>query len=118
MPKDLLIGQLADAADVGVETIRYYERQGLLPEPPRSDAGYRLYDVEAVRRVRFIRQAKELGFTLSETKDLLDLRVTDASACDDVAARARRKITAVESRIRELDRVRRVLHDLVDACAN
>lgn len=61
---------------------------------------------------------KELGFTLSETKDLLDLRVTDASACDDVAERARRKITAVEGRIRELDRVRRVLHDLVDACAN
>ncbi|MEX2528082.1 MAG: MerR family DNA-binding protein [Gemmatimonadota bacterium] len=118
MPKDLLIGELADAADVGVETIRFYEREGLLPEPPRSDAGYRLYNTEAVRRVRFIRKAKDLGFTLSETKDLLELRVTDGSACDDVAERTRRKIAAVEGRIRELNRIRHVLHHLIDACAN
>jgi len=111
-----LIGALADAADVGVETLRFYEREGLLPEPPRSDAGYRLYDAEAVRRVLFIRKAKELGFTLSETKDLLELRVTDAFVCDDVRNRAREKIAKVENRIRELDRVRRVLHDLVEAC--
>ncbi len=117
MPTELLIGELADAAGVGVETIRFYEREGLLPEPPRSDAGYRLYDAEAVRRVRFIRKAKDLGFTLAETKDLLELRATDASACDDVADRARRKITTVEERIRELNRVRRVLLDLVEACA-
>lgn len=117
MSTELLIGELADAAGVGVETIRFYEREGLLPEPPRSDAGYRLYDAEAVRRVRCIRKAKDLGFTLAETKDLLDLRVTDASACDDVADRARRKITTVEERIRELDRLRRVLLNLVEACA-
>ncbi len=117
MSTELLIGELANAADVGVETIRFYEREGLLPEPPRSDAGYRLYDTEAVRRVRFVRKAKELGFTLRETKDLLELRVTDASTCDDVAERARRKIIAVEDRIGELNRVRRVLHDLVEACA-
>lgn len=117
MPTELLIGELADAAGVGVETVRFYEREGLLPEPPRSDAGYRLYDAEAVRRLRFIRKAKDLGFTLSETKDLLELRVTDASACDDVADRARRKITTVEERIRELNRIRRVLLDLVEACA-
>jgi MerR family transcriptional regulator, copper efflux regulator len=95
MPMEMLIGELANAADVGVETIRFYERKGLLPEPPRSDAGYRLYDAEAVRRVRFIRKAKDLGFTLSETKDLLDLRVTDTSTCEDVANRARLKIRAV-----------------------
>lgn len=117
MPTEMLIGELADAAGVGVETIRFYEREGLLPEPPRSEAGYRLYDTNAVRRVLFIRKAKDLGFTLSETKDLLELRVSDTSACDDVAERARRKIATVEERIRELRRVRRVLHDLVEACA-
>lgn len=116
MPTELLIGELADAVGVGVETIRFYEREGLLPEPPRSDAGYRLYDPQAVRRIRFIRRAKDLGFTLSETKDLLELRVKDTSACDDVADRARRKIATVEERIRELHRVRRVLQDLVEAC--
>lgn len=117
MTTEMWIGALADAADVGVETIRFYEREGLLPEPPRSPAGYRLYDADAVRRVRFIRKAKELGFTLSETKELLELRVTDTSACDEVEARARVKIEAVEDRIRELDRVRHVLHELVQACA-
>lgn len=115
--RELLIGQLADAAGVGVETIRFYEREGLLPEPPRSEAGYRLYDAGAVSRLRFIRKAKDLGFTLAETKELLELRVTDTSACDDVAKRARRKIVGVEDRIRELKRVRRVLHELVEACA-
>jgi len=117
MPDRMLIGAVADATDVGVETLRFYEREGLLPEPPRSDAGYRLYDAEAVRRVRFIRKAKELGFTLSETKELLELRVTDTSVCDDVQDRAQQKIAAVEGRIRELERIRRVLTDLVAACA-
>lgn len=116
MSTEMLIGALAEAADVGVETIRFYEREGLLPEPPRSDAGYRLYDGQAVRRVRFIRKAKDLGFTLAETKELLELRVTDTSRCDEVAARARRKIESVDNRIRELARVRRVLNELVQAC--
>jgi DNA-binding transcriptional MerR regulator len=62
MPMEMLIGELADAVGVGVETVRFYERTGLLPEPPRSDAGYRLYDDEALRRLRFIRKAKDLGF--------------------------------------------------------
>lgn len=113
----MLIGEVAEATGVGVETLRFYERKGLLPEPPRSDAGYRLYGSESVRRVQFILQAKELGFTLAETRELLDLRVTDTAACDDVAARARSKIEAVDSRIRDLRRVRRALHGLLAACA-
>lgn len=116
MSTEMLIGALAEAADVGVETIRFYEREGLLPEPPRTDAGYRLYDEQAVRRVRFIRKAKDLGFTLAETKELLELRVTDTARCDEVADRARRKIESVDDRIRELARVRHVLADLVQAC--
>lgn len=114
---EMLIGQLAEASGVGVETLRFYEREGLLPEPPRSEAGYRLYDGDAVRRVRFIRRAKELGFTLSETRGLLELRVTEKSACSEVEANARHKIADVEARIRELSRIKHGLEDLVRACA-
>jgi MerR family copper efflux transcriptional regulator len=113
----MFIGELADRSGVGVETVRFYEREGLLPEPPRTAGGYRVYDADAVRRVRFILQAKELGFTLAETKELLALRVTDPDACGDVEATARAKISAVEARIQELERIRIVLGDLVRACA-
>ncbi|MGK7312923.1 MAG: MerR family transcriptional regulator [Candidatus Longimicrobiales bacterium M2_2A_002] len=113
----MFIGELADASGVGVETVRFYEREGLLPEPPRTGGGYRVYDADAVRRVRFILRAKELGFTLAETKELLDLRVTDPAACGDVEATARAKITDIEARIQELERIRAVLGDLVRACA-
>lgn len=113
----MFIGELADASGVGVETVRFYEREGLLPEPPRTGGGYRVYDADAVRRVRFILRAKELGFTLAETKELLELRVTDPAACGDVEATARAKITDIEARIQELERIRAVLGDLVRACA-
>ncbi|MEQ9398934.1 MAG: MerR family DNA-binding transcriptional regulator [Longimicrobiales bacterium] len=114
---EMLIGELAEASGVGVETLRFYEREGLLPEPPRSEAGYRLYGRDAVRRIQFILKAKELGFTLAETGELLALRVMDTAACDDVAAKARAKIKVIESRMRELGRVRRALDDLIAACA-
>ncbi len=113
----MFIGELADRSGVGVETVRFYEREGLLQVPPRTGGGYRIYDVHAVRRVRFILRAKDLGFTLAETKELLDLRVTDPKACGDVEATARAKIADVEARIQELERIRTVLGDLVRACA-
>ncbi len=113
----MFIGELANASGVGVETVRFYEREGLLPEPPRTGGGYRVYDADAVRRIRFILRAKELGFTLAETRELLDLRVTDPTACDDVEATARAKIADVAARIQELERIRTVLGDLVRACA-
>jgi len=112
----MLIGELADAAGVGVETLRFYEREGLLPEPPRSDAGYRLYEPRAVRRVRFIRRAKDLGFTLAETGELLALRVDDASSCRDVEARARRKVADIEEKMIELSSMKRALQTLIRAC--
>lgn len=114
---EMLIGTVAEAAGVGVETIRFYEREGLIPEPPRSASGYRLYDVDAVHRLRFIRRAKRLGFTLAETKELLELRVTDTAACDEVAGRTRRKIARVDARLRELGRIRGTLQSLLRACA-
>lgn len=112
----MFIGELADATGVGVETVRFYEREGLLPEPPRTDSGYRVYDGAAIRRVRFILRAKELGFTLAETKELLELRVTEPSACEEVEGVAREKIADVERRIRELERIRTALDGLVRSC--
>lgn len=113
----MFIGELAKRSGVGVETVRFYEREGLLPEPPRTGGGYRVYDAGAVRRVRFILRAKELGFTLAETKELLELRVIDPDACGDVEATARAKIAVVDARMQELERIRTVLGDLVRACA-
>lgn len=113
----MFIGQLAEAAGVGVETVRFYEREGLVPEPPRTESGYRDYDSDAVRRVRFILRAKDLGFTLSETRELLELRVTDPWACGAVEAGARAKIADMERRIRELARMKRALQELVRSCA-
>lgn len=110
------IGQLASDADVGVETVRFYERRGLIPEPPRTDAGYRQYDQEAVDRVRFIRRAKELGFTLREIRSLLDLRTGTAAECAEVREQIDGKLADVAERIRDLKRVERGLETLRRRC--
>jgi MerR family transcriptional regulator, copper efflux regulator len=112
----LTIGQLASRAGVGVETIRFYEREGLLSEPDRRPSGYRQYPFEIVRRVRFIRHAKELGFSLKEIQELLELRVDPSSTCADVRQRARAKITDIEQRVAALERMRAALEKLVRSC--
>ncbi|HVK50730.1 MAG TPA: MerR family transcriptional regulator [Pseudoxanthomonas sp.] len=109
------IGQLARLAGVPIDTVRYYERQQLLPMPARSAAGYRRYQDEDVLRLNFIRRAKALGFTLEEIKDLLAI----SASRDDMAqvkAAASAKLALVEERIAELQRVREALRGLVDAC--
>ena len=110
------IGELAATADVGVETVRFYERRGLLEEPPRLASGYRMYDQEAVSRLQFIRRAKVLGFTLEEIRDLLALREDAASNRSEVRARARAKVDDVDQRIRDLLRIRAALDVLVAQC--
>lgn len=112
----LTIGKLADAAGVGVETIRFYEREGLLPEPPRKRSGYRQYPSEAVARVLFIRRAKELGFTLKEITELLELRVDPGKSCADIRALAKAKIADVEQKLAELARIKAALERLARAC--
>src|SRR5207247_2671094 len=97
----LSIGQVARLAGVGVETVRFYEREGLLEEPPRRESGYRQYGEDVVARLRFIRRAKELGFTLKEIAGLLALRVDPDTTCADVRQRARTKIADVEAKIRD-----------------
>ncbi len=111
------IGQLAKQAGVGVPTIRFYERRGLLPLPPRQVSGYRQYSPEIVRRVRFIRHAKELGFSLSEITELLSLQVDPQSLCGDVRMHAAEKLAAIEEKVCSLNRMRRVLEDLVKRCS-
>ncbi len=110
----LKIGQLATRAGVNIDTVRYYERAGLLPEPARRPSGYRAYDDGAVRRLSFIRRAKALGFTLAEIDELLSI-----SAQRDVRAAkraARHKLVAVDQRLVELQRIRDALAGLIDHC--
>lgn len=115
-PSTLKIGELARAADVGVETIRYYERRGLLAQPPRRASGYRQYPPMTVRRVRFIRRAQTLGFTLKEIEELLALRVDDDRSCADVRALARAKLEDIEQRVAELQQMGRALERVARRC--
>ncbi len=112
----LTIGALAHAAEVGVETIRFYERKGLLPEPPRTLSGYRQYPGDAVDRVKFIRRAQGLGFALREISELLNLRVNEVAACGPVEAQAREKLEQVAGKIEALRRIETALQRLVEAC--
>lgn len=113
----LTIGRVARSAGLAIDTVRYYEREGLLEKPARTASGYRHYRPDAVARLRFIRQAKDLGFTLSEIRELLTLKVAPGKSCADVRARARLKIADVEQRIAQLDRMRRALEKLAAACS-
>jgi MerR family transcriptional regulator, copper efflux regulator len=111
------IGDLASRAGVGVETIRYYERRGLLPEPERTRAGYREYAEQDVLRMRFILRCKDLGFSLAEIRDLLELRLAPGSGADDVRRRASAKVAAVEEKIADLQRIRAALRHLIGSCS-
>ncbi|MBM4072527.1 MAG: MerR family transcriptional regulator [Planctomycetes bacterium] len=114
--KPLTIGEVARQAGVGVETVRFYERQGLLQEPDRRASGYRQYDLEAVAVLRFIRRAKELGFTLKEIKGLLALRLDASATRAEVRQQAKTKVADIEARIADLQRVRDVLLKLIKKC--
>jgi len=113
---DLTSGQLAEGAGVGIETIRYYERKGLLPPPARSRSGYRRFPAEAVDRLRFIRQAQYLGFSLKEIQELLSLRIDPKASCSEVRQRAQAKISEIEQRLRGLQRIREVLWRMIETC--
>ena len=112
----LTIGALARQAGVGVETVRFYERRGLVRRPARPRAGYRAYPEDAVGRIRFIRNAQAVGFTLQEVKELLALRVTAGTSCAAVRSRASAKAADVRRRLAELERIRVALEKLVAAC--
>lgn len=110
-------GQVAAAAQVNIETLRYYERRGLIPAPPRSPANYRRYPQHTVHRVRFVRHAQDLGFSLDEIKELLSLRATRGAKSAEVKRRAARKIDEINERIQALERIRAALERLVSQCS-
>jgi Hg(II)-responsive transcriptional regulator len=112
----LTIGQVAKKARVNVMTVRYYERRGLIPEPPRLDSGYRQYLPETVRRIFFIKSAQELGFSLREIEELLSLRVRDDDGCGEVKRKAQGKIAEIEEKIGALTKMKRALTKLTAAC--
>src|SRR6478735_5558099 len=112
----LTVGQVARRAGVGVETVRFYEREGLLERPSRRPSGYRQYGEDVVGRLRFIRRAKELGFTLKEIGELLSLRLDPGTTAADVRRRAEGKLADIEAKIRSLRRMHKALSRLTAAC--
>lgn len=112
----LRTGQVAKQAGVNVETLRYYEREELIDTPPRTASGYREYPAETVFRIRFIRRAKALGFTLQEIGDLLSLRVSSTASSAEIKARAQAKIADIEDKIRTLARMKETLTNITTAC--
>lgn len=110
------IGEVARRARVGIDTVRYYERSQLLPPAPRRASGYRQYDAADVRRLNFIRRAKEVGFSLAEIRELLALSGDRERGVRGIKARAESRLAEVDARIRELQRVRRGLKALIAAC--
>ena len=111
---ELTIGSLADEAGVNVETIRYYQRRGLMPEPDKPAQGYRRYDATTVKRVRFIKRAQALGFTLEEIGGLLEL--DEAHACAETRELASHKLEAIETKLADLAAMRRALMTLLRQC--
>ncbi len=114
--KQLTIGRLAQLAGVSADTVRFYERQALLPEAGRSASGYRQYGEETVRRLSFIRRAKELGFTLREIADLLALNTNDPESCLEAEHVAELTIKRIDSQVSELARMREALEHLARTC--
>jgi len=113
----LTIGRVARRAGVGVETVRYYERRGLIEQPPRpGGTGVRAYSDEVVRQIRFIRHAQDLGFTLNEIEELLTLRADPDADCAAVRERATVRLENVEHKIEQLVRIRSALERLIAAC--
>ena len=113
----LTIGKVAERAGVNIDTLRYYERQAVIPPPERNGSNYRVYSPDTVPRVRFVKRAQELGFTLAEIKELLDLRVSVEARCADVRYQALAKIEDLNGKIRSLQAMRRVLTKLAGECS-
>jgi MerR family copper efflux transcriptional regulator len=113
---EMKIGEVAKAAGVGIDAVRFYEREGLIPEPARRPSGYRMYAPDVVLSLRFIRRAKELGFSLKAISELLSLETAAEATAADVKKLAEAKLADMEERIRALQRMRRALKKAVGGC--
>ena len=114
--KNLTIGQVAKRTQVNIETVRYYERRGLIPPPPRRESGYRQFSEDTVARIRFIKNSQEVGFTLKEISQLLSLRVNSKKTSADIKMRTEGKISEVEKKIHALNRMKKALVKLRSTC--
>ncbi|WP_455200960.1 heavy metal-responsive transcriptional regulator [Kaarinaea lacus] len=114
----MTIGQVAKETGVRVETIRFYEKEGLIKEPERNPSGYRQFPAEIVQRVLFIQRAKAIGFTLKEISDLLSIQEKPNACCGDVLDRAASKVEQIEAKISELQRMKDTLQDLTNQCVS
>lgn len=114
----LTIGKVAEKSQVTADSIRYYEREGLVRPAGKSNSGYRLYTEEAIRRITFIKQAQECGFSLSEIRELLELRSTDKACCDDIYRVSVQKKLQLEHKIKALTIMSQALTRLIDMCSH
>lgn len=114
--KGLTRGEVAKLTGVGIETVRFYEQEGLIENPERSPSGYRKYTQAFVKRIRFIQQAKDLGFSLKEISGLLSLRVDPQKTCKDVRSLAQEKISDVDDKIVQLKKIKKALEKLAASC--
>lgn len=110
------VGEIAKIVGVNVETLRYYEKIKIMPNPKRKDSRYRYYDELDLRRLLFIKRAKELGFTLKEIKELLNLKIESTATCGDVKHLAEHKLNDIEQRIKDLMNIKNVLLKLINQC--
>ncbi|MEX0721571.1 MAG: MerR family transcriptional regulator [Balneolaceae bacterium] len=110
------IGKTAELSGVNKETVRYYEKRGLIPKPDRRRSGYRIFTKRHIRQIKFIKRAQELGFTLSEIKELLELRLSNGTTCSEIKNEAQQKHQDVLEKIEDLQRIKNTLIDLIDSC--
>ncbi|EQA47171.1 MerR HTH family regulatory protein [Leptospira broomii serovar Hurstbridge str. 5399] len=116
MQKFMKIGQVANQSEVSVQTVRYYESLNLLSKPIRSSAGYRLYNSDAVLRIRFIRRSQRLGFNLDEIKELLDLKIQNSNQCSRIKSKISGKLDEIRRKLSELQKLEKTLLELHEVC--
>src|SRR3989304_5379424 len=114
----LRIGKVAERAQVSADSIRFYEREGLIRPAGKSESGYRLYTEEAIRRIEFIKEAQECGFSLADIRELLELRSTDSACCDDIYRVSVEKKLQLEHKIKALTAMSQALTRLIDMCSH
>jgi Hg(II)-responsive transcriptional regulator len=114
--ENLKVGKIAKIVGINVETLRYYEKIKIMPEPKRIESKYRIYDNFDVQRLLFIKRGKELGFTLKEIKELLELKIESSATCGDVKHLSEHKLKDVNERIADLKRIKKVLEKLINQC--
>jgi len=117
MNEYLTAGQLAKATAINKETLRYYEKEGLIPDPPRSENGYRNYPIDSIKKISFIKQAQNLGFSLKEIKELMVLSAHKGERCLQVHQDASTKIEIIKTKIIELERMKSALEALSKLCS-